>query len=62
MSFAEVVCKLSSTLAAGVKGGSAARFRGTTGVIAGEIEGNDTDCAEGVDSGVVMLDDIGNEW
>ena len=51
----------SSTLAAGVKGGSAGRFDGTTGVNAGEIVGKDTDCAEGVDNGVAILDAKGRE-
>ena len=55
------VCKFSSTLAAGVKGGSAARFIGTTGVNAGEMVGNATDCADGVDRGVTILEASGME-
>ena len=46
----------SSTLAAGVKGGSAVRFIGTTGVTKGETAGRATDDVDGVDSGVAIVE------
>jgi hypothetical protein len=52
---------LSSTLAAGVNGGSAIRFIGTTGVNAGEMEGSGAACTEGVDNGVAILEVTGRE-
>ena len=52
----------SSTLAAGVKGGSAILFIGTTGVNAGEMEGSATDCTDGVEEGVAMVEERGSEW
>lgn len=61
-SFADEACTFSSTLAAGVKGGSAVRFIGTTGVNAGEIVGNPTDCTDGVLDGVAIVDERGTEW
>ena len=49
-------------LAAGVNGGSAALFMGTTGVTIGDIVGSATDDVEGVESGVAMVEfDIGIE-
>lgn len=52
---------VSSTLAAGVNGGSAARFMGTTGVNAGDIVGRAAEDSDGVDKGVVILGAIGSE-
>ena len=54
-------CRFSSTLAAGVKGGSTARFKGITGVKAGDIVGKATDCTEGVVDGVAIVDERGRE-
>ena len=51
----------SSTLAAGVNGGSATRFIGTTGVNAGDMVGRAEEDAEGVERGVVMLEASGSE-
>lgn len=48
------LCIFSSTLAAGVNGGSAGRFKGTTGVAKGESVGSATEATDGVDSGVAM--------
>lgn len=52
----------SSTLAAGVNGGSAVLFIGTTGITRGDMDGSATDEVEGVESGVAIVEfDIGTE-
>lgn len=54
---------LSSMLAAGVSGGSALRFIGTTGVTKGDIVGRPTVDSEGVDRGVAIDELVrGSEW
>ena len=53
----------SSTLAAGVRGGSAPRFMGTTGGTMGDRDGKATTDDDGVDSGVAIVELVnGTEW
>ncbi len=54
--------RFSSTLAAGVSGGSALRFAGMTGVT-GESSGSAATCVDGVDKGVAAVEFVsGSEW